>query len=59
MMKQLILMQILKILTKLKSYKYKTKLTGSTAAANATLENVTIAVPLKYLSNFRRSSEMP
>ena len=44
---------------KLKSFKYKTKLTGSAAAANATLENVTIAVPLKYLSNFRRSSEMP
>ena len=28
-----------------KSFKYKTKLIGSTAAANGILENATIAVP--------------
>ena len=48
-----------------KSFKYKTKLLGNTAAqsapkaANAILKNATIAVPLKYLSNFWRSFEMP
>ena len=35
-----------------KSFKYKTKLIVSTAAANEILEHVTIAVPIKYLSNF-------
>ena len=35
-----------------KSFKYKTKLTRSTAAAYGILENSTIAVPLKYLNNF-------
>ena len=48
-----------------KSFKNKTKLLGSTVAqptpnqANEILRNVTIAVPLKYLSNFWRSPEMP
>ena len=48
-----------------KSAKYKTKLLGNKAAqpapnnANGILENVTIAMPLKYLSNFRRSLKMP
>ena len=41
-----------------KSFLYNTKLIGSTAA-NGILENVTIAVPLKYLSNFWRLVEMP
>ena len=42
-------------------FKYKTKLLGNTEAqhnpneANGIFENVTIAVPLKYLSNFWRS----
>ena len=36
----------------LKSFKYKTKLIGSTAAANRILENAKITVQLKYLSNF-------
>ena len=40
------------------SFKYKSKLIGSTAA-NGILENTTIAVPLKYLSNIWRSVEMP
>ena len=36
------------------SFKYKAKLLGDTAAdeANGILKNATIAVPLKYLSNF-------
>ena len=40
------------------SFKYKSKLIGSTAA-NGILENTTIVVPLKYLSNIWRSVEMP
>ena len=48
-----------------KSFKYKAKLLGSTVSqpnsnqANGIFRNVTIAVPLKYLSNFWRSLEMP
>ena len=40
-----------------KSFKYKAKLLGNTAAdgANRVLTNATIAVPLKHLSNFWRS----
>ena len=46
-----------------KSFKFKTKLFGNTVAkpanaANGILKNVTIAVPLKYLSNFWRSIEL-
>ena len=47
-----------------KSFKYKAKLLGNTVAqtapkaANGILRNAT-AVPLKYLSNFWRSLEMP
>ena len=43
-----------------KSFKYKTKLSGNTEADedNRILKNATIAVPLKYLSNFERSIEM-
>ena len=47
------------------SFKYKAKLLGSTEAhpnlnnANGILKNATIFVPLKYLSNFCRSLEMP
>ena len=42
------------------SFKYKVKLLGNSAVANnvATL-NVKVVVPLKYLSNFFRSLEMP
>ena len=43
-----------------KSFKCKAKLIGSTvAAANEILEDARIPVPLKYLSNFWRSLEMP
>ena len=44
-----------------KSFKYKAKLSGNTEAdnANGILKNVTIAVPLKHLSNFWRLLEMP
>ena len=47
-----------------KSFKYKAKLLGNTAAqsanaANEILKRATIAVPLEYLSNFWRSLEMP
>ena len=43
------------------SFKYKANLIGNTVAdgANSKKENVKIAVPLKYLSNFWRSLEMP
>ena len=43
------------------SFKYKANLIGDTVAdgANRKKENVKIAVPLKYLSNFWRSLEMP
>ena len=43
------------------SFKYKSNLIGDTDAdgANRKKENVKIAVPLKYLSNFWRSLEMP
>ena len=48
-----------------KPFKYKAKLLGNTVAqpgpnaANGILKNATIALPLKYLSNFWRSLEMP
>ena len=47
-----------------KSFKYKSKLLGNTEAqtanaANGILKNATIAVPLKYSSNFWRSREKP
>ena len=48
-----------------KSFKYKAKLLGNTIAqpnpnhANGGLKNATLAVPLKYLSNFWRSLETP
>ena len=38
-----------------KTFKCKTKLIRSTAAANGILENATITVQPKYLSNFWRS----
>ena len=43
------------------SFKYKSNLIGNTNAdgANRKKENVKIVVPLKYLSNFWRSLEMP
>ena len=43
------------------SFKYKANLIGDTVAdgANRKKENVKIAVPLNYLSNFWRSLEMP
>ena len=47
-----------------KYFKFKAKLLGNTEAqpapgeANGVLKNVTIAVPLMYLSNFWRSLEM-
>ena len=47
------------------TFKYKTKLLGNTVAnsapnqSNGILKNATILVPLKYLSNFWRSLEMP
>ena len=43
------------------SFKYKSNVIGNTVAdgANRQKENVKIVVPLKYLSNFWRSLEMP
>ena len=40
------------------SFKCKARLTGNTET-NGTKNGVKIAVPLKYFSNFWRSSEMP
>ena len=40
------------------SFKYKAKITGKTAADGNT-KNIEILVPLKYLSNFWRTLEMP
>ena len=40
------------------SFKYKASLIGNTET-NGTKNGVKIAVPLKYFSNFWRSSEMP
>ena len=59
-MKQLILMLILRTIEAFKSFKYKAKLLGNTIAngLNRILKDTTIAVPLKYLSNFWRSLEM-
>ena len=44
-----------------KSFKYKTELLGNTEGDETigNLKNAIIAVPLKYFSNFWRSSEMP
>ena len=48
-----------------KSFKYKTSITGSTYNVTATAEGyegtkkVEIAVPLKYLSNFWRTLDIP
>ena len=45
-----------------KSFKYKTSLLGKATDADGTdrsLKNTKIVVPLKYLSNFFRSLEMP
>ena len=43
------------------SFKYKSNIIGNTDAdeANRKKENVKIVVPLKYLSNFWKSLEMP
>ena len=45
-------------ITQSESFKYKIKITGKTPAAGKT-NDVKIAVPLKYLSNFWRTLEMP
>ena len=45
-------------ITQSESFKYKIKITGKTPATENT-KYVEIAVPLKYLSNFWRTLEMP
>ena len=45
-------------LTDSQSFKYKVKVIGKTIGDDYT-NNVEIAVPLKYLSNFLRTPEMP
>ena len=42
-----------------KSFDYKTKITGSLDAGEDEKEDVTIAIPLKYLGNFWRSLGIP
>ena len=44
-------------ITRSESFKYKIKITGKTAVGNT--KDVEIALPLKYLSNFWRTLEMP
>ena len=44
--------------TKTRSFKYKTKIIGNTPN-NASRLNAELAVPLKYLSNFWRSLDLP
>ena len=39
------------------SFKFKTKLSGQTGDNG--IKDVKIAVPLKYLSNFKRTLDMP
>ena len=64
-MKQLILMLILAIIIILNFSDYLSKLSEDTVAppgpnqANGILQNATIVVLLKYLSNFWRLFEMP
>ena len=45
-------------ITQYESFKYKIKITRKTPAAGNT-SDVKMAVPLKYLSNFWRTLEMP
>ena len=42
-----------------KSFDYKTEITGSLDAGEDEKEDVTIVIPLKYLGNFWRSSDIP
>ena len=42
-----------------KSFDYKTEITGSLDAGEDEKEDVTIAIPLKYLFNFWRSLDIP
>ena len=42
-----------------KSFDYKTEITGSLDAGEDEKEDVTIAIPLKYLGNFWRSLDIP
>ena len=41
------------------SFKYKTSITGKTPENNDSLTNVKLVIPLKYLSNFWRSLNIP
>ena len=45
-------------ITQSESFKYKTKITGKTPATGNT-KDIKNSVPLKYLSNFWRTLEMP
>ena len=42
-----------------KSFDYKTSITGKLEVNNVEIDDVEIAVPLKYLSNFCRTLDMP
>ena len=42
-----------------KSFDYKTEITGSLDAGEDEKDDVTIAIPLKYLGNFWRSLDIP
>ena len=42
-----------------KSFDYKTEIIGSLDAGEDEKEDVTIAIPLKYVSNFWRSLDIP
>ena len=42
-----------------KSFKYKTSITGRTSEDNDSLTNAKVVIPLKHLSNFWRSLNIP
>ena len=41
------------------SFKYKTSITGKTPQNNDSLANTEVVIPLKYLSNFWKSLDIP
>ena len=42
-----------------KSFDYKTSITGKLENNNTEIENVEVVVPLKHVSNFRKTLDMP
>ena len=51
--------QVILFLPILDLFKYKTNIVGKTTENNDSLKNVKLVIPLKYLSNFWRSLNIP